>query len=177
MEQLIDNRYTDKGTSHSYIEIYEKIFTKIKDTASNVLEIGIMEGGSIDLWSKYFTNAKIYAIDIDFTNDKCDLKNNKKVILINENAYSDECANKLPTFDIVLDDGPHTLESMIIFAKIYSNKLNPGGIWVLEDVPDSSWIPKIINNLPKHIKNNAIVYDRRHIKGRGDDIMIVAYNL
>ena len=165
-----------RGTSHSYIEVYENILEPYKNTANNVLEIGVMEGGSIELWSKYFTKATVYGIDINFTNDKCNLKDLHNVKLINMNAYSVEAANTLPNFDIVIDDGPHTLESMLVFASVYANKLEPNGIWILEDVPNIEWINRILTTLPQHMQKNAVVYDRRHLKNRGDDIMIVAYN-
>lgn len=34
------NNYGDKGTAHSYIETYEKLFEPIRITASNVMEKG-----------------------------------------------------------------------------------------------------------------------------------------
>ena len=154
----------------------KRYLIKYKHTANNVLEIGVMEGGSIELWSKYFTKATICGVDIDFTNDKCNLKNLKNVKLINTNAYSVEAANTLPNFDVIIDDGPHTLESMLVFASVYANKLEPNGICILEDVPNIGWIHQILSTLPKHMQKNAVVHDRRHIKNRGDDIMIVAYN-
>ena len=67
--QLVDNAETDKNTDHSYLELYEKLLSPKKDTAKNILEIGIGErkvknGGSIKLWKDYFANATIYALDI-----------------------------------------------------------------------------------------------------------------
>ena len=74
---LVDNSRTDKNTGHSYLDTYEKILTKIRFTATNVLEIGIGpfkdvnniygapgNGGSIKLWSDYFPNATVYTADI-----------------------------------------------------------------------------------------------------------------
>jgi len=65
---------------------------------------------------------------------------------------------------------------MLVFASVYANKLEPNGIWILEDVPNIEWINRILTTLPQHMQKNAVVYDRRHLKNRGDDIMIVAYN-
>jgi hypothetical protein len=67
---LVDNNETDKNTSHSYLELYETLLAPKKDTAKNILEIGIGDyrvknGGSIKLWKSYFTNAKIYALVIE----------------------------------------------------------------------------------------------------------------
>ena len=37
---------------------------EIKNTATNVFELGVNRGGSIRLWYEYFTKATIYACDI-----------------------------------------------------------------------------------------------------------------
>ena len=63
LKSLIDNERTDKDTTHSYIDLYDKILAKRKETAFNILEIGIYLGGSIKLWADYFTYATIYGLD------------------------------------------------------------------------------------------------------------------
>lgn len=50
MQYLIDNNLTDKNTTHSYLPTYERLFSRIKNTTGNILEIGILAGGSIYLW-------------------------------------------------------------------------------------------------------------------------------
>ena len=62
--KLADHSRTDKNTLHSYLPLYQKLFEKKKYTAKNVLEIGIFFGGSIKLWSEYFTSSVIYGLDI-----------------------------------------------------------------------------------------------------------------
>ena len=57
--KLVDNRYTDKNNTHSYLPLYEKLLKNKKNTAKNILEIGIGDfgeknGGSIKLWKDYF---------------------------------------------------------------------------------------------------------------------------
>jgi hypothetical protein len=69
LAELIDNSLTDKNTTHSYLELYEQLLNKKKETAQNGLEIGIGDfgeknGGSVLLWKKYFKNATIYSMDI-----------------------------------------------------------------------------------------------------------------
>ena len=50
---LIDNTETDKNTVHSYLDLYEALLSPKKDTARNILEVGIGDfkeknGGSIN---------------------------------------------------------------------------------------------------------------------------------
>ena len=40
LSELIDNSRTDKNTSHSYIDLYQRLLVGKKETAVNVLEIG-----------------------------------------------------------------------------------------------------------------------------------------
>jgi hypothetical protein len=47
LEQIVDNTRTDKNTTHSYLPLYESLFKNKKETAQNILEIGIQNGGSI----------------------------------------------------------------------------------------------------------------------------------
>ena len=65
----LNNSYTDKNTTHSYLQSYETLLEPIKDTADNILEVGIgnfgiKNGGSLLLWTNYFTKATIHGIDI-----------------------------------------------------------------------------------------------------------------
>lgn len=76
-------------------------------------------------------------------------------------------------FDVVMDDGPHTLESMITFIKLYSRVMKEDGILVIEDVQDIQWIDMLSQETPEHLKQYIEVYDRRPIKNRYDDIVFV----
>ena len=85
LEDLVDNSKTDKNTIHSYLPLYEQLLNKRKETALNVLEVGINLGGSIKLWHDYFTNATIFGLDIiSIDNDIiCDeIKNNDRIKLL-----------------------------------------------------------------------------------------------
>ena len=55
---------TDKNVAHSYLPLYDTLLEPIKNTATNIFELGVNRGGSIRLWHEYFTKATIYACDI-----------------------------------------------------------------------------------------------------------------
>ena len=57
LEEIVDNSKTDKNTLHSYLPLYQELLKGKKETAKNILEVGISQGGSIKLWHDYFTNA------------------------------------------------------------------------------------------------------------------------
>jgi hypothetical protein len=181
---LVDSKYyTDKNTTHSYLELYEKLLTSKKETATHVLEVGIGDfgqknGGSIKLWKDYFTNATIYGLDVLPKERVFDeLLNNDRVILYtNTDAYNvdfftNTFLNKNMQFDFMLDDGPHTLESMKQFIRLYSQVMKDDGILIIEDVQSMDWIEILTNEAPDNLKPFVKVYDLRHIKNRYDDIV------
>lgn len=179
-----DNGLTDKNTIHSYIEVYESLFSGKRDTATNVLEIGIgpyqPNGGSILMWAGYFSKANVHAVDIipmDAVNPL--LVPHPRIYLHTQNDayhhsfFTNTFLSKNEKFDIVMDDGPHTLDSMVTFIKLYSQLLKKDGILVVEDVQSIDWIPKLRDATPDVLKPYIEVYDRRNVKGRYDDILFV----
>jgi Methyltransferase domain len=185
LTELVDNTLTDKNTTHSYLELYESLLQQKKHSAKHVLEIGIgdfkhQNGGSIKLWRDYFKNATIYAIDIINISRVIDeLKNDDRVILhTSTNAYNEEFvkANLLSLntkFDVLLDDGPHTLKSMIQFIKLYSPLMADDGILIIEDVQQINWIDILKSTVPTELKPFIKIYDLRDNKRRYDDIVFV----
>jgi hypothetical protein len=189
LAELIDNSRTDKNTTHSYIDLYQRLLGSKKMTAVNVLEIGIGDnpfhpavtnGGSIKLWHDFFPSASIYALDIKKPEEVWDeIKNNDRIILhieadaYDENKFKTDFLDKEIKFDFMLDDGPHTLESMIQFIKLYSQVMAEDGILIIEDVQSWDWIETLKESTPEHLKEYVETYDLRHIKGRYDDIVFV----
>ena len=117
--ELIDNSLTDKNTTHSYLDLYQELLYSKKETAKNVLEVGIGDfkyknGGSIKLWRDFFTNATVYGLDVLSIDRVIDeLKNDLRVVLYmstnayDENIFKNIFLNKNIKFDFMLDDGPH----------------------------------------------------------------------
>jgi cephalosporin hydroxylase len=175
---IVDNSKTDKNTVHSYLELYQKILIKKKDTAQNVLEIGIAEGGSIKMWSEFFTNATIHGLDIiHMDNVWSEIKHNNKIVLYTStDAYEEaffktEFLNENKRFDVMIDDGPHTLESMLKFIRLYSKLMTDNGILIIEDIQSWDWIKILTNIVPFHLRKFIKVYDLRKNKDRYDDIV------
>ena len=120
----------------------------------------------------------IYGLDI--TDMPQDIINASKdrITLFKANAYDqnfikENFINKNITFDLLMDDGPHSLESMQFFARHYSSLLAPNGIMIIEDIPSLEWIPKIINSFPLNLQSKARAIDLQYIQNRWDDILII----
>ena len=178
LEEIVDNSRTDKNTVHSYLPLYQKLLISKKETAKNVLEVGIYMGGSIKLWSDFFTNANVYGLDIiNINNVWKDIKNKENIILYTStDAYNNDFfitnfLNKNIKCDFMLDDGPHTLESMKQFIKLYSQIMMDDGILIIEDVQSWEWIDILKNEVPENLKQFVKIYDLRKNKNRYDDIV------
>jgi hypothetical protein len=178
LEEIVDNSRTDKNTIHSYLPLYQNLLINKRESAKNVLEVGILQGGSIKLWSDFFTNATIYGLDIMNSNNVWEgIKNNEKIILYtstdayNNDFFINHFLNKNIRCDFMLDDGPHSLESMIQFIKLYSQIMTDDGILIIEDVQSWNWIDILKNEVPENLKQFIKIYDLRPNKNRYDDIV------
>jgi hypothetical protein len=183
MQALINNEFTDKNTSHSYIDLYETLLSSKKESTTSVLEVGIGDfgpknGGSIKLWRDYFTNATIYGLDIlpaDRVLDEL-LTDPRVVLYTSTNAYNEDFVNenfinKGLKFDFMLDDGPHTLQSMADFIRLYLPLLKEDGILIIEDVQSIDWFQNLSDQVPEDLKKYINIYDRRQVKDRYDDLV------
>ena len=164
--------------------MYQELLFSKKESAKHVLEIGIGEwpgrksGGSIKLWRDFFTNANVYGLDINHIDTVMDeLRNDSRVVLhtsnnaYNETFFYENFVNKNIKCDFMLDDGPHTLDSMKIFIQLYSQIMTEDGILIIEDVQSIDWIDELTKVVPEDLKQYIKSYDLRHIKNRYDDIV------
>ena len=173
---------TDKNTCHSYIEnFYEVEFEKYKDKEIDLLEIGIETGGSLKLWKEYFINSKSI-IGVDILDDKVDpnYKNIPGVTLYFCDAYDKGNSNILGEFDIIIDDGPHTLNSQLDAIEIYLPKLKKDGLFIIEDIQNTNDFDILIERarqVSEKIDNDfeyiVECIDLRDKRGRWDDLIFL----
>lgn len=159
---------TDKELWHSYIsQVYNELFSD-RLNAKKILEIGIRSGGSLLLWKDYFLNAEIYGIDKKYCEKISDID---KIIQITKDAYSLPIIEQ--NFDIIIDDGLHTLPSMIFTVQNYIKLLNNNGILVIEDIKNYDWFDTLIKNIPDNKKINHKIIDLRKINNRYDSMLLI----
>jgi len=172
---------TDKGTSHSYIEIYDRLFENLYELKLNMLEIGIASGGSMPLWKHYFPYSNIYGVE-----DHSEKYSINKEIL-NDRSYNiiieDITNHKMMdrhisdiVFDVVVDDGSHRLEDQLSAIHYFKNKMNTEGLYIVEDCCgyydfNSNWREQFYAAKPDGWKMTIV--DRRFVKNRLDDILVI----
>lgn len=156
-----ENYNTNKFSKYKigYIHaFYNDLFTDIKKDFLDILEIGIHNGDSIRLWDDFFCNGNIICLDINKNEKTEDLEHREKVTCLYEDAYSLQTVKKLSAkkFDIIIDDGPHTLESFEFFIDFYFPLLKDNGIFIIEDIIDTSWSQNLLDRLPKNVDKKII---------------------
>jgi hypothetical protein len=126
---------------HHYFEIYERHFSKYRGKDVVFLEIGIYHGGSLQFWKSYFgKGSKIYAIDINPDCKKFESDNVQILIGSQEDRdFLRQVKATVPKFDILLDDGGHTMRQQIVsFEELYDH-VKEDGIYSCEDIHTSYW--------------------------------------
>ncbi|HWB25351.1 MAG TPA: class I SAM-dependent methyltransferase [Chitinophagaceae bacterium] len=125
-----------------YFDIYDRYFSSYVDKEVKVLEIGVSQGGSIDLWKKYFgENLKYYGIDI---NPKCKQFDDGKNVRIfigsqEDKTFLEKVKAEIDDIDILIDDGGHTMRQQIVTFEMLFNKIKYGGLYLCEDNHSSYW--------------------------------------
>ena len=125
----------------NYLVTYSAEFDQYKKTHNTIrlLEIGVQNGGSLQIWKKYFgITSEIVGLDIDENVCKMNLGAGIETF-----CFDASDREKLKTFsedrpfDIIIDDGSHMCAHVIESFKALFNKVKPGGIFIVEDVHTS----------------------------------------
>jgi hypothetical protein len=141
-KKLNDLFYDSKNKSikwKKYFPIYENLFNKYRNKKITFVEIGILDGGSLEIWKKYFgEDARIIGID---NNPECKKFDNPNFEIYigsqSDKNFWRQFYNKVGKVDIILDDGGHTNDQQIISLTESVNNINNGGLYVAEDVHTS----------------------------------------
>lgn len=121
----------------SYLDVFERTFGPIRHRQVRILEVGVQNGGSLELWAQYFAQAKVLVgSDID---RRCgDLTFDDPRIHVVGDVTTDEAQRRVIAlsegFDVIIDDGSHRSADIIeAFVSMYP-LLTEGGVYVIEDL-------------------------------------------
>ena len=158
LDQLMISHGTDKNSQHhNYVPFYKKYFESLRTKSLKLLEIGIFRpipnrsikdavaGASLKTWENYFPTSLIIGADI---NNFKDIETDRiKTIQANQekrqgpnslNSIIDEYGSE---FDIIIDDGGHTMEQQQVTLGHMFQFLKSKGIFVIEDLHTSYLYP------------------------------------
>lgn len=183
-----DNIFDTQKVHNGYINFYLPFFQKITNP-KNILEIGIHEGKSLKLLSHYFPTSVIHGIDFD----DCSKLNSEKIKTYVGNQENREDLKKITEyigekFDVIIDDGGHMMKGQQISLGYLFNKLEDGGIYIIENL-QTSRLPQlgtVTNNdiittldmlynfksTKKIISNHISEEEKNYLQDKIDDIQI-----
>jgi len=151
---------------HSYSPQYYEILKDYKYSFENILEIGVgtneimkpisgdgyIIGSSLRGWRDFFPNANVFGLDIVndvlFDDDRinCFLTDQSQEISLKNTIenINNKCGKKVE-FDLIVDDGSHIIEHMVLTFKTLKKYLKKGGVYIIEDIkrPDLEFFEKL----------------------------------
>ena len=120
----------------NYFPIYEKLFSRFKGKKITFVEIGVLSGGSLFMWRKFFGDqARIIGIELNPVAKRFE-KDGFEIHIGNqsdENFWKD-FFQKVGEVDIILDDGGHTNFQQIVTTCSCLPFIKNDGLLVVEDV-------------------------------------------
>jgi O-antigen biosynthesis protein len=128
----------------SYLPYYERLFAPYRQQPVRLLEIGVQNGGSLEVWAAYFKNATtLIGCDI---NERCAalrFDDPRIRVVIGDAglaATAERLAAEAESFDIVIEDGSHVSQDIVKAFARYFPRLAEGGVFVAEDLHASYWL-------------------------------------
>jgi cephalosporin hydroxylase len=124
-----------------YLDAYERHFASFRQTTVRVLEIGVLSGGSLDLWRDYFgPAATIAGVDID--RDCANRVTAPNIVRIGSQDDPDFLRGvvaEMGGLDIVIDDGSHIGRHQRASFDALFPLLSDGGLYAIEDLHTAYW--------------------------------------
>ena len=142
-------KYDVDALELGYTQHYDQLLSEVRNDFTKVLEIGVETGRSHRLWLEYFPNAKIYGYDIfeygydELQRLQIDNPFLDRSVMFKGDQSNVEDLNRFKLehggdFNMIIDDGGHTMEQMQTSLNHLWDSVKPGGIYVIEDLHSCS---------------------------------------
>jgi SAM-dependent methyltransferase len=157
-----------------YFDVYERHLKKFVGKAPRILEIGILGGGSIELWLKYFgPGTSVVGLDINEECLKYEYNGDVKIVMGDQGdpAFWDEFLKTQNKFDIVIDDGSHVMNHQITTLNKVFSHIKEGGVYLCEDTHTSYWpqpwggVFRGAGTFLEHSKRATDILNQQHFQG------------
>lgn len=126
-----------------YFPAYERHFARFRNQAVTVVELGAGEGGSLELWQRFFgPYARIVGID---RNPAAKASEGQQVSVRigdqTDTAFLDSVLAEFGPVQIIIDDGSHVMPHIHrSFAHLYHHpRFDPNGVYLVEDLHTAYW--------------------------------------
>ena len=172
-------KVSDKWSS--YLPFYDELFEKYRTQNLNLLEIGVQNGGSLETWKTFFSNANILiGCDIDTRCSNLQYDDPRVHVVVgdaNQPETHDRITALCKDFDIVIDDGSHLSNDILNSFMIYFPMVKPGGLFIVEDAHTlylNDWGGGVLNEFSAYSFFKKLV-DVISIQFWGNELSVDAY--
>jgi hypothetical protein len=150
LDEIAIEHGTDKATQftrtyakpHGYTPHFERVFAPFRFLSIKFLEIGVGGGESIRTWLEYFPNALVFGVDNVCGTNPFNSPGNREF-----QRYTFNCGDQTDTtfwkcfvanhgadFDVIIDDGGHYNDQIIITLTELWPIVRSGGLYCIEDL-------------------------------------------
>ena len=123
-----------------YFDVYHRHFDRFRGRPITILEIGVCHGGSLQMWRQYFgPQARIVGVDVD---PRAAFEEPGIEVIIGDQGdrrFLRELVARYGTFDIVIDDGGHTMAQQYVSLEELFPSVKEDGVYLVEDTHTSYW--------------------------------------
>jgi hypothetical protein len=132
-----DKRFINKWMH--YFDVYDRHFSRYRNQEVVILEIGVNQGGSLQMWKSYFgEKAQIIGIDID---PRCKSLEEENITIFigsqSDKKFLRSVKEQIPKLDILIDDGGHTMVQQIVSYEELFSHIKEDGVYLCEDLHTS----------------------------------------
>ncbi|CAB9497215.1 2''-O-methyltransferase [Seminavis robusta] len=129
----------------NFDRFYPQYMEKYRTKHFRMLEIGLDTGQGSLLWEEYFPCAKLVGLEYNVGNTKNEGASKIQTIVGDQGNAEFLKTSFLEqseggNFDLIVDDGGHHYEQQrTSYEVLFEKALNPGGLYVMEDIETSYW--------------------------------------
>lgn len=122
---------------------YERMLRDFRDREVRLLEVGVQNGGSLEIWSKFFEKGRRFiGCDIDPGCGELVYYDPRISVLVNDVGAPitrTQAMRICGQFDIIIDDGSHQSSDIIRAFLSFFPILSRDGLFIIEDMACSFW--------------------------------------
>ncbi len=136
LREIWDEAHLASTKLDTYFDTYEEIFAGLRSkNGLTIVELGVLHGGSLEMWRKYFSTKSSRVIGIDKNPAAADFE-----VFIADQCSVTELENlfkKIGPVDVIIDDGAHTNLATVTSLITLCKWIKPGGFYIVEDTHTS----------------------------------------
>lgn len=135
-------QYNTDKIPNGYLSFYDPFFTPHATGQIAIMELGVLDGGALELWHDYFPHGQIIGIDRKLN---VSFPNKPRIHLFEGDQGDPElldhaAARVSEGLDYIIDDASHiAAPTSSAFWHLFTHHLKPGGWYFIEDWGTGYW--------------------------------------